>query len=140
MIHVVTGPPCSGKSTYVNDHRNEASVVVDLDRLCSALGYPAGHIEWGDNHPAADAAHRARFAVINAALTGKLNAETWIIDSSPTRAMRSQYRRAGARWHEVDPGLDTCMARATADERPPGTLEQIRTWYAHTKAGLDVFE
>lgn len=40
-VRVVTGPPCSGKSTYVDEHANRGDLVIDLDRIAYAVGYPA---------------------------------------------------------------------------------------------------
>jgi predicted kinase len=47
MIHVVVGPPASGKSTYVDEHAAENEVKVDFDRIAQAFGsgIPHGSVE-----------------------------------------------------------------------------------------------
>ena len=46
---VVTGPPCSGKTTYILEHMAEGDVMVDFDRIAQAISpkspqyqYPEG--------------------------------------------------------------------------------------------------
>ena len=38
MIHVVTGAPCSGKTTYAHAHRRPGELLVDLDAITAAIG------------------------------------------------------------------------------------------------------
>lgn len=33
VITVVTGPPCSGKSTYVRTHARPGDIIVDFDAI-----------------------------------------------------------------------------------------------------------
>jgi predicted kinase len=39
-VIVVTGPPCSGKSTYVRTHRGPDDLVIEMDQIKQALGSP----------------------------------------------------------------------------------------------------
>lgn len=65
MIHVITGPPCAGKSTYVAEHAQKGDLRIDYDMIAQALGAP-------DSHSAAgvikQAAFDAREGAIEAAL------------------------------------------------------------------------
>jgi predicted kinase len=46
-IVIITGPPCSGKSTYVNEHRELGDVMFDLDLIAAALtGSDPQHGNW----------------------------------------------------------------------------------------------
>lgn len=128
LVNVVTGPPCSGKTTYATEHRSPDSVVIDLDALAHALGYPSPHLSWGDQHPAAEVARGLRYQLVGQVLKGTLAAEVWVIDSDPRDHMRRAYDRLGARVVDLDPGLLVCLARA--DDRPAETAEAIRRWYA----------
>lgn len=38
MIRVVTGPPASGKSTYIAEHSREGDITIDLDLVLSSTG------------------------------------------------------------------------------------------------------
>ena len=67
-VVVVTGPPCSGKTHHVQEHRNPGDVVIDFDTLAHALGYPHEHAAWPpDDHPARAVALRARASDLKAA-------------------------------------------------------------------------
>lgn len=64
MLTVVTGPPCGGKTTYVEEQRQPGDLVLDLDALAHSMGYPSTQVEWGDQHPAIQAARMARAHVL----------------------------------------------------------------------------
>lgn len=139
-LTVVTGPPCSGKTTHVQAERQPGDLVVDLDALAAALGYPADHITWDDPHPAVTAARIARARILDALLAGKVGGPAWVIDTAPTDRALLAYLNAGAQLVELDPGIGVCLERAAA--RPDGTADRVRAWYGrHAKGGaLDVFE
>lgn len=127
-ITVVTGPPCSGKTRYVNEHRSDGAVVVDLDAIARALGYPAEHVTWNDQHPAVTAARGVRSHMVGL-VQRRLYSESWVIDATPHPTTLRIFERAGARVVRLDPGLDECRRRAIADGRDQSTLERIDAWY-----------
>lgn len=129
MIHVVTGPPCAGKSTFITDNAEPGDTIVDFDRLAVAFGSTGHH---DTPLPMRRVVQKARHAAITQILMGVVT-DAWIIDTDPTRVMLAQYRRAGAEIHTIDPGLDACLERAVTDERPDWTAGQIRRWYRLNK-------
>lgn len=134
-LTVVSGPPCAGKTHHIEQHRDPTrSIVIDLDQLAVAAGYPATHLDPTDTeHPARQAAYIARASLLTRTLTGKLTApEVWIIDSRPTRASRANYERIGASIITIDPGPDLCHQRADDDHRSPHTHAIIDAWYSIT--------
>lgn len=42
-LNVIYGPPCSGKTTYVREHKAEGDIVIDLDYLKHALTFKDYH-------------------------------------------------------------------------------------------------
>lgn len=126
-VHIVTGPPAAGKSTYVREHAGPLDVIVDLDRIASAIsaegmdthGYPdhIRHVAIGMRSAAIARATRLREPV-----------DVWVIHSIPTPDTLAEYRAHG--WHIVtcDPGRDVVLARAAA-ERPASSLAVIARWY-----------
>ena len=74
MIHVVTGPPCAGKSTYVRTNAKAGDLRIDYDQLAQALGAEKSHAAEG---LIKQAAFDAREGAIAAALK-QSDAESWI--------------------------------------------------------------
>lgn len=129
MIHVIVGPPCAGKSTFVAENAEPGDIIVDFDRLAKAFGSPSHHDAPG---PLRRVVQAARHAAISQILMGRADT-AWIIDTDPRPSVVADYRRAGAKFHMIDPGLAACLERAVADERPEWTPGQIRRWYRLNK-------
>lgn len=131
MIHVITGAPCSGKSTYVQEHAEPGDVVVDFDALASALGASPHEAVTESTNPV-KAAFQARDAVIDWVLD--TDSEAYIIHTKPTDAQLARYMDAGAEFVEVEATLEECLARCEEDDRPEGTADIIREWFTGRKA------
>lgn len=129
MIHVITGPPCAGKSTYIREHAAEGDVLVDYDVLAQALGRKELHVATIDVSDPNLAAFIARTAVIEWALEHAADVESWIIDTNPLPERMAAYERAGAEIIELDTDMETCLQRAFLDNRPPETDDAIREWF-----------
>lgn len=121
---VVVGASCSGKSTYAWDNREDDDLVVDFDRIAGALGNTKPHDSSG---LIGEATFRARLSAINTALDRDEN--SWIIHGNPSAEQIDEYLDVDAEFVVLDPGLDECLARAEADDRPEGTEQNIRDWY-----------
>lgn len=130
MIYVVIGPPCSGKSTYVQEHRKTGDIVVDFDKLCQALGS-------NEKHAAPEAikqvAFSARGAVILDVCTNNYDADSWIIHTKPTEKQMKLYEKAEAEYIYMDTDMETCLERCETDDRPPGTAEIIKQYFEALK-------
>lgn len=122
-ITVVIGPPCAGKSTYVDASRGIDDVRVDYDKMAKALGAGVDHRSSGSIRILAFA---ARTAVIDRIIEGVEN-DSWIIHTNPNESAIKDYSDAGASFVLVDPGKEVCMDRAS--QRPAGTVELIESWY-----------
>lgn len=128
MLHIIIGPPCAGKSTYVQEHAQKGDLRVDFDKLATALGSDTPHRAEG--HIKA-AAFEARQAAIDYAVTE--NCEAYIIHTSPSEKQLEEYIGAGAELVYMDTDLETCLARAEQDGRPEGTAEVIREYFKEGK-------
>ena len=123
MLHVIIGPPCAGKSTYVREHAKDGDVRVDFDELAQALG--AKPREYS-GHPV-KAAFQARNAVISYVLENEC--EAWVIHTKPTPEQLTAYEKAGAEIIELDTDFETCMERAETDGRPQEVVDVIRDYF-----------
>lgn len=136
-LRVVTGPPCSGKSTYIREHAGEQAVVIDLDDIAHALGYPVHHVDWAEAtpHPARVAAMVARASLVKSTLTRKLVGEVWLTDTVVSAVAQQRYVAAGAEIVSLDPGREVCLKRAERDGRSAATVDQIENWYGADEVG-----
>lgn len=124
-IHIVTGPPAAGKSTFIRAHAKPGDIRIDLDHIANTLAGAEA-----DNHEHAahilTVAKAARQAAIDAAM--KQDATVWIIYTKPTTKQLGEYQALGAIIHDIDPGKDIVMKRCKA-ERPKGSLIAAAKWY-----------
>lgn len=129
MIHVITGPPCSGKSTYCVQNAKDGDMVIDYDKIAEALGSRTSHAAEGHIR---QAAFEAREGAIKTALKMP-DAETWVIHTTPNEEHMKSYEEAEAEIIELDPGYDVCIERAKRDGRPQQTFDGIEKWYSGEK-------
>ena len=132
MIHVVLGPPCSGKSTYIRENANKGDVLVDYDVIATALGSTKPH---GAEGAIKDAAYKARTAVVHYLIENAESVEGWIIHSEPAGWQMEAYKNAGAEIIELDADEETCLSRAEQDGRPPEEVEEIHKWFERHRKG-----
>lgn len=132
MIHVITGPPCAGKSTYVKENAGEGDLRVDYDLIALALGATNSHAAEG---AVKQAAFEAREGAISIALKDP-EAESWIIHTTPSEDHMERYAEANAEVVELDPGYEICMECAKQDGRPQQTFDGIEKYYSGKKGRI----
>lgn len=127
MLYVVTGPPASGKSSWIDAHATARDIVIDLDRITQALTGP-GAPAWNQDPLQLRVAHRARYAAMDEAFTLRDKVDVYLIHTMPSVKARAKYKRLDARIITVDPGRDIVMQRIEA-MRDPDMKRVAARWY-----------
>lgn len=122
---VVAGPPCAGKTTFVQQHAEPGDLVVDYDAIAAALGSADSH-----DHPAS---LRPFICEARDAVLARLNrphdaTHTWLIQGAPTPAERHGY--LGARVVVLATEASECKRRAQAAGRPARWHDLIDEWWS----------
>ncbi|WP_075727253.1 HK97 family phage prohead protease [Corynebacterium aquilae] len=129
MIHLVIGPPCSGKSSFVEQNAPPGVPRFDFDHIAATL---AG-VERGERDFNPDVTGLA--LAMRRAMTGYLLdpatpvADAWVVNTAPPPGILKAFAAIGAKLHVLDPGEDECVRRAMAEGRSAETIDNIRGWY-----------
>ncbi|MFB6950189.1 AAA family ATPase [Streptomyces niveus] len=133
MLYVITGPPASGKSSWVATRAQGRDIVIDLDRITTALTAP-GAGGWNQDTIAVKVAQRARFAAIDEAVKHRDEVDVYLIHTMPAAKARAKYRRLGAEIVTVDPGEAVVRERVAA-MRSPAMDGVVTRWYRDYRKG-----
>ncbi|MEE1779454.1 hypothetical protein ACIG8S_23555 [[Kitasatospora] papulosa] len=127
MLHVITGPPAAGKSSYIKAHAKASDIVIDLDLMALAMAGPGA-----DHHAHGDVlmkvVHRARFAALTEAYQHLDTTDVYVIHTQPSTKAMAKYKRLKARIVVVDPGQAIVMKRIET-MRQPGMKAVATRWY-----------
>lgn len=132
MLYVVTGPPAAGKSTWIEAHAKPEDVVIDLDRITTALTGP-GAPQWSQHPLHLRIAHRARYAAIDEALQLLDQLDVYLIHTMPSAKAMAKYKRHEARIVVVDPGQAVVLQRIRTMRSPD--VERVATRWYRARAG-----
>ncbi|MEW2635949.1 AAA family ATPase [Streptomyces sp. NPDC048389] len=133
MLYVITGPPAGGKSTWIQAHATRRDIVIDMDRIASALTGP-GAPAWNQDAVVQRVAQRARFAAIDEAVKHRDEVDVYLIHTMPSPKARARYEQLGADIVVVDPGEDVVRERVRA-MRSDGMDRVVTRWYRHYRKG-----
>lgn len=135
MIQIVTGPPCGGKSTYIQERAQPNDIVIDMDRIALALTTEGtSPFEYSDK--IRQVAFRARAAAVQEALLvaqGERYQNVYIIHTDPSPDQRAYYRAMGGRIVECDPGKEVCLERMKSRPKQNQAIARkvINDYYQH---------
>lgn len=126
-LHLVTGPPASGKSTWVRQHAQHGDITIDYDALANTLTPTGGKPH--DHPPHVQAVTKAaRQAAIDTAVKLSTDHDVYVIHSMPSQRLIDHYLTLGAEVTVVDPGREVVLARCKR-ERPWRIQQAAKQWY-----------
>lgn len=117
---VIAGPPCAGKNTYIERHRQPGDVLIDYDEIMAErTGLPLHQHDpaWAER---VQSEYDQRVAML-------LDSEHhgWIITASPFAARRHRFH---VEVRLLVPSMQVALERA-ASHRPAEWQDRIRDWY-----------
>ena len=126
LAYLVYGPPCAGKSTYVDDVKHKGDLVVDVNAIWLAI---SGELQVSTVKPIVFKIRDVLYDAVEHR-TGTWRV-AWIIGGYPLRIQREDLcRRLGAEPLFVDADEQTCIDRAMADPaRGEKHVEYIKNWF-----------
>jgi predicted kinase len=125
QITVVCGPPCSGKTTWVQERARPTDAVVDYDDIAQQLGSPRTHGHHYRYHQPTEALIAQ---VIDAIRQGRF-ARAWVIRTEQAEAQRLADDLQGE-LVVIDAPDDVLLERAKQRPDPQRTADAIKAWRA----------
>lgn len=126
-LTIVTGPPASGKSTYVSEHAKPGDVVIDLDGIMTRLSPTYRHWTGGLDRSLFNRAIRVRNELLGS-LSRRTHGRAYFIVSAPTDAERRWWHeKLGGELVLLKPDLDECKRRAE-QRGTPAAIKGVDTW------------
>lgn len=124
-VTLVCGPPCSGKSTYVDQHAQPGDLIVDYDLIAQSLGSRVTHGHSYQYHHPTEAIIEQRCTEI---VAGQ-HEVAWVIRSLPDKQERARLAlRLGAEVVVCDAPDEVLIQRASERPHVTRTVEAIRSW------------
>jgi HK97 family phage prohead protease len=124
-VTLVWGPPCGGKSTFVQEHAQRGDIVLDRDSIYQALSISQRY----ENHPElADLVSQTWDQLLRS--IPDQASDTWIISSSPQRSQRQELEHLTTEAQFVFADMATCTQRAK-QARPETWNDHISNWFAN---------
>jgi predicted kinase len=132
-VFVVYGPPMSGKSTFVREHFNRGDIVVDMDRLYSAVSMLPSYDKPDNLFTNVIGIHNLLLDNIKTRL-GKWN-NSWVIGGYADKYKRNRLADdLGAELIFCEVSKEECLRRLELDEdrqyRKDEWKEYIEKWFS----------
>lgn len=131
-FYIVSGPPCSGKSTYVRDHMGSRDLVFDYDKVANAVTGKSSHT-LADKAYARPFLLAMRAAAVEAWKRGTKGAENfWMITSSQSPVFWAAMDEIEHERVDMGADLETCLNWLEADESRPDKepwKARIEKWF-----------
>ena len=123
-VTLVWGPPCAGKSTFVQELAERGDVILDSDQIHAALS----GLELHDHVDSVSTFVQDTWNSMLRQLRDS-NTRAWVIAGVPTRTQREELAGIITSSHFINTDQDTCHARAKEANRPEQWHHYIDRWF-----------
>lgn len=130
-VIILSGAPCSGKSTLARELAGPGGLVLDRDDLARRLGSPARWLHPYRYSVKAEQWMQRELRRLAWGYDGRAIVIRCLARAADREALADQLH---ATVRVLDPGEDECVRRAVAGRRPHGTIEGIHRWYDDYRA------
>jgi predicted kinase len=120
-VVVVCGPPGSGKSTYVRNAAAWGDLVIDFDRIYSALSGLPEHEKPGNLFDYVDAVRQALYRKLDGSVD---NGKAWVVMGGARK--RDRERFPGAQIILLKKSVGECLRNLMKDPARRERLEEYR--------------
>lgn len=128
MVYLVYGSPCSGKSTYINEHLQRCDLVCDVDHIYSAITMQNPHDAELYTHEVACQLANTLADIIRDRKGNWKNAYVVSIANTAEKLQEAKERVNADEAVFIDTPYEVCMDRAK--ERPFYFQFLIEEWFA----------
>lgn len=133
MVYLIYGSPCSGKSTYIAEHRKRGDLVCDVDYIYSAISGEDAHDAELYTHEVACELHQHLLDIIRDRKGNWKNAYVVSIANTPEKVNEMKERINADECIFVDTPYEVCIKRA--EDRPFYFQWLIQEWFETTTLG-----
>lgn len=132
-VVIVAGPPCAGKTTYVEEHAHPTDTIICFDTIAHQLGHVGpGRPPWTIGRRAEEAVQQRVQDIELGMITGTVYLIRTLAGPSRREALA---RRLDATVVLLVPDPDELDRRAALRPDPATTRRDIRRWFEHEAAG-----
>ena len=127
MVYLIYGSPCSGKTTYINEHIKDNDIVCDVDLIYQAIGNHDAHDADLYVHEVALMLKNNLLDIIRDRMGGWSDAYVVSLANTKEKLQTEKERIKADKCIFIDTPYEVCMERAK--ERPLCFQWLIQEWF-----------
>lgn len=120
-LYIITGPPCSGKTTYVKQRLKDNDIVFDSDEIARAFTYSKYHTV--NKHGVVPFILRLRYQWVRSLGEFGITGNAYLIVSNISDNLLKHCRWYDYEIVRLNTPLDKCIERLHKDDTRPDKVE-----------------